>query len=118
MEVGSVDGRRWISLSSVSSPIGAVMELVPEVEPVLRPTDMLSISSVPNNRLQPLESIADGQGAMWAATTLDGTFNQSVESIGTNSIRQEAPFEATLFTVTSTSSAIWALWTPSRRSNL
>jgi hypothetical protein len=89
MEVGSLDGRRWISLSSVSSPIGAVMELVPEVEPALRPTDMLSISSVPNNRPQPLESIADGQGATWAATTLDGTFNQSVESIGTNSIRQE-----------------------------
>ncbi|WP_375790124.1 hypothetical protein ACE10Z_04805 [Bradyrhizobium sp. Pha-3] len=90
MELGSLDGRRWMSLSSDSSPIGSVIELVPEVEPALRPTDMLTISSVRNTQPQALETIAEGQGSMWAATMLDGTFNQSIKAVGTNLIRQEA----------------------------
>jgi hypothetical protein len=69
---------------------GALIELVPEDEPALRPGKVLNLSAVRSDGIQPIWSILDGPAEMWAQTVVDGEFRHNVESLGTDRFWQHA----------------------------
>lgn len=90
MDIGPLDGRRWVSLSTLSGPMGSLVELVPEDASALRPQNVLNLSVVRADNVQTLQSILEVQAKAWAAVLPDGELRHKIEPLHRNMLWQHA----------------------------
>ena len=79
MEINRIDDRAWVRLAIDATPLGSVVELAPEDDRVLRPVDMLTLSSMEGNHLLQAKGLVDAQASTWTATMMDGKFSNTVD---------------------------------------
>jgi hypothetical protein len=63
MEIDRIAGRTWITLAADATPLGSVVELTPEDDRVLRPKEMLTLSSMEGNHLLQANGLVDAQAS-------------------------------------------------------